>query len=172
MVLKKGQHGELQLMRLSGDYLTLKHRGAEGPHRTSSHFHPRSSVTNAKLREIRTHMDRARAALESEMRQVRNLAILTPLNKSTRDSIENDLEPLARRVKQLRLQITRLECEHQVLRADLVAFEEDMTSRSDAQLNMKPKVDETGHLDVAVQEVPGRRPESSSGSYYSAVDDA
>lgn len=116
-------------------------------------------------------MERARTALESEMRQVRNLAILVPLVKSTRDHIENDLGSLARRVKQLRLQITRLECEHEVLRADLHAFEAEMARRSEETIfNARPQVNETGHLDVT-QDTYGRRPESSSGSFYSAVDE-
>lgn len=62
------------------------------------------------------------------MRQIRNLAILTPLRKSTRDRIVSEFEPLTRRVKQLRLQIRKLECEREVLHADLVSFEEEISS--------------------------------------------
>lgn len=60
------------------------------------------------------------------MRQIRNLVILTPLRKSTRDRIVAELKPLARRVKQLRLQIQKLECEREVLGSDLISFEEEI----------------------------------------------
>jgi chromosome segregation ATPase len=92
-----------------------------------SRQHPRSVVITAKLEDIRVQTERSRAALASEMRQIRNFAILTPLRKSTRDRIVGEFEPLARRVKQLRLQIQKLECEREVLYADLMSFEEEMS---------------------------------------------
>jgi len=89
----------------------------------SLYQHPRSVVTRAKLGDVLVQTERSRAALASEMRQIRNLAILTPLRKSTRDRIVAELKPLARRVKQLRLQIQKLECEREVLGSDLISFE-------------------------------------------------
>jgi hypothetical protein len=83
-------------------------------------------VTRAKLGDVRIQTERSRVALASEMRQIRNLAILTPLHKSTRDRIVAELEPLARRVKQLRLQMRKLECEREVLGFDLVSFEAEI----------------------------------------------
>lgn len=88
--------------------------------------HPRSVVTRARLRDVQVQTERSRVALASEIRQVRNLAILTPLHKSTRNRIVAELQPLARRVKQLRLQIKKLECERDVLASDLILFEAEI----------------------------------------------
>jgi len=71
-------------------------------------------------------VDRSRVTLASEMRQIQNLSILTPLQKSTRDRIVAELQPLARRVKQLRLQMKKLECEREVLDSDLISFEAEI----------------------------------------------
>lgn len=110
------------------------------------------------------------------MRRVRNLAILTPVLKSTREHVDTELEPVARRVKQLRLQILRLECEHEVLHSDLVAFEQEIAANYSGQETERSGVSklvlpESGNLLEAPSPDTIRRPESSSGSYYSAVDD-
>jgi len=122
-----------------------------GTPESPSRQHPRSAVITAKLEDIRVQTERSRAALASEMRQIRNFAILTPLRKSTRDRIVGEFEPLARRVKQLRLQIQKLECEREVLHAELMSFEEEISdsvpqpeqSRTEIQREPSPAVRES-----------------------------
>lgn len=133
--------------------------------------HPRLTVTRTKVAEAQTEVERAEAALESELRHVRNLAILAPLQKASRERVEAALEPLGRRIKQLRLQIARTHCVQDILLADLAAFEAELAPAAldhPQPSNAKPNL-----LEPPVTETTGAagRPESSSGSFYSAIDD-
>ncbi|KAF8320263.1 hypothetical protein DL93DRAFT_2163904 [Clavulina sp. PMI_390] len=102
---------------ISSNATTSNERGET----SDSHPDPRLAVTRAKLESLRSDMDRAWAALQAELRHVRNLGILMPVLKGTRERIEAEVDILARRVKQLRLSVARLECEHAILRDDLAA---------------------------------------------------
>jgi hypothetical protein len=62
-----------------------------------------------------------------------------------------EFEPLTRRVTQLRLQIQKLECEREVLHADLMSFEEEIygavlqPERSGTEIQRKPSPGSRNH---------------------------
>ncbi len=61
------------------------------------------------------------AQLDAEMRYVRNLAVLAPFQRSTRERAQAAIINLSRNIRQLRLEIIRWTCHRDVLAADLGA---------------------------------------------------
>lgn len=90
---------------------------------------PRSRVVLTKIREFESRIASARAQLESDIRLVHNLAVLTPFQRSTRDRLQASVINHARNIKQLRLDIVRLTCYRDVLAADLASEERERKCR-------------------------------------------
>lgn len=90
-----------------------------------------SSLTSRSRRDvIQTHVDtldekikEMQLKLEEELRLSRNLAILTPFQRSTRDRIQAALIPLAKKVSSLRIEISKYTCYRFVLLSDLAEEE-------------------------------------------------
>jgi len=57
--------------------------------------------------------------LNAELRIGRNLAVLTPFQRSTRDRIQLAVLPLAKKIRHLRMELARLRCYEEILRTDL-----------------------------------------------------
>lgn len=131
--------------------------------------HPRISVTGTKLTVAQGELDRAEAALESEVRFVRNLAILTPLYKSGRDRIEATLEPLGRRIKLLRLHVARVYCLQDILRGDLAGFQAGLPPIA-PNVEYESAREAEGEAPMLSAPITRTRADSSTGSYYSAND--
>lgn len=95
----------------------------------------RFQIVLSKINEIDSKIKTTREQLNSEIRVVRNIAVLTPFQRSTRDRLQNSVTGLARRIKQLRLDIVQLTCYRDVLAADLTSEERSQRrSRRSLQL--------------------------------------
>ncbi|KZO95075.1 hypothetical protein CALVIDRAFT_460055, partial [Calocera viscosa TUFC12733] len=81
----------------------------------------RSEVIERKIASFEQDIAKLEPHLEADLRAARNLAMLTPFLKSTREKINAAVQPLARRVTQLRMDLARLRCYCDVLRSDLDA---------------------------------------------------
>lgn len=104
----------------------------------------RSRIVLSKIRELESKIKTTREQLNSEIRVVRNIAVLTPFQRSTRDRLQNSVVSLARRVRQLRLEIVRLTCYRDVLQADLASEERHQKrSRMSLQLDDHPRSKES-----------------------------
>ncbi|KAL5534415.1 hypothetical protein ACEPAG_877 [Sanghuangporus baumii] len=99
------------------------------PDNSGSNSHSRSRIVLTKIREFESKIESARTQLDSEIRLVHNLAILTPFQRSTRDRLQTSVINLARRIKQLRLDIVKVTCFRDVLAADLASEERERKCR-------------------------------------------
>jgi hypothetical protein len=70
--------------------------------------------------------------LASDLRIVRNLAVLTPFANPTRQRIQLGLQPVSRRIKASRQNIARLVCCREVLCRDLLASEREILREKQA----------------------------------------
>lgn len=89
-----------------------------------SGFPSRAQIVQSKIQDLNSRIAAAQSQLDSHMRSTRNIATLTPFQKSTRDRLTIALQGIARRVGQIRLEITKLTCHRNVLLRDLICEEE------------------------------------------------
>jgi hypothetical protein len=92
---------------------------------SSSNGYPRlpsrSQILDAKIADIDDRLTATENHLDTHMRFIRNVATLTPFQKTTRDRLVNAIQTRARCIMQLRLDITRMRCHRNVLRDDIFA---------------------------------------------------
>lgn len=95
----------------------------------SSHLPSRSQIIQSKIRHINSKVHASQAQYDADMRYVRNIAILTPFQKSTRARLSSAIQGVAKRINLVRLDRARLHCHRHVLACDL-ASEDRSWSRS------------------------------------------
>ncbi|OSX67658.1 hypothetical protein POSPLADRAFT_1176562 [Postia placenta MAD-698-R-SB12] len=79
----------------------------------SSRWSSRSEIIRRKLRDLDARITLAQTQLDSDMRLVRNLAVLTPFQRATRDRVQVAVQGAAKRVMQMRLDLEKLPQEEQ-----------------------------------------------------------
>lgn len=111
-------------MACSTDETPTSSRVSESPESAQgevSRLPARSEIMQAKIQDLESRIAAASAHLDADMRFVRNVATLTPFQKSTRDRLVIALQAVSKRVAQVRLDITRLTCHRDVLSNDLAS---------------------------------------------------
>jgi hypothetical protein len=154
----------------------------------SSGLPSRSEIIRSKVRELDSRISATQTQLDSHLRFVRNIGTLTPFQKSTRDRLEAAMHDIAKKVMQVRLDMTRLVCHREVLASDLIAAGRDWhrdkcmamkaaTQTLQGQEQPKlPRMTLSFHQDE--DEMPSsqsilpspHRPESTCESFHSALD--
>ncbi|KDR85154.1 hypothetical protein GALMADRAFT_233811 [Galerina marginata CBS 339.88] len=159
---------------------------------SNSRLPSRSQIIQSKIRDLDSKISASQSQLDSDMRLIRNIAILTPFQKSSRSRLSTTLQNMAKRVSQLRLDLAKLNCHRVVLRSDLssegrswnkskqvalrVAKETLQTRRTHAapKMTLSP-LDSPTPLTVEslsnLPRTPASRPDSSaSDSFHSATE--
>ncbi|TBU64967.1 hypothetical protein BD310DRAFT_804776 [Dichomitus squalens] len=85
----------------------------------------RPEILKSKVEDLESKLSLAQTQLDTDMRFVRNLAVLTPFQRATRDRLQAAVQVVAKRVMQVRLDIEKLACHREVLTTDLAAEERD-----------------------------------------------
>ncbi|KAH8120136.1 hypothetical protein DFH11DRAFT_1500603 [Phellopilus nigrolimitatus] len=169
----------------NGDAINLRVH-LSSPDETSK-TQSRSKIVLSKIHEFEMKIKTTRAQLDSDIRVVRNLAVLTPFQRTTRDRLQASVINLSRHIKQLRLEVVKTACYRDVLAADLASEDrERRRSRKDvleAEDHVRktnshiPKMTLSVHEDdLRSQSLPhsdmtDSRPESSiCESFHSALD--
>lgn len=175
-----------ELMESRSNLSAADEDGQETPDRPDH----RSAVVREKIRLLDLRATTVRLALDADLRIARNIAVLTPFQRSTRERVRAAVFPVAKRVRQLRLDLHKLQCHRDTLAADLAA-EEDAWQRTKtmamkaAAKELRVRNNKRGNpvprmrISEVDNNMPARsaekrsseRPESSSGSFYSATDD-
>ena len=81
----------------------------------------RSHIIQAKIHDLDSKIIASQSQLDSDVRCVRNIAILTPFQKSTRSRLFSAIQGMAKRVALLRLELEKLKCYRTVLLSDLTS---------------------------------------------------
>lgn len=92
---------------------------------TKARLSTRPEIIKSKVEDLDSKLSLARTQLDTDMRFVRNLAVLTPFQRATRDRLQGAVQLVAKRVMQVRLDIEKLVCYREVLTSDLAAEERD-----------------------------------------------
>ncbi|KAJ6627238.1 hypothetical protein B0H10DRAFT_1996195 [Mycena sp. CBHHK59/15] len=96
----------------------------DSPTSTRSHtsrLPSRSQIIQSKILDLEAKISAAQSQLDSDLRFVRNIGTLTPFQRATRERLLVAVQNIAKRIMQVRLDITKLSCHRQVLSSDLVA---------------------------------------------------
>ncbi|KIK71180.1 hypothetical protein GYMLUDRAFT_66390 [Collybiopsis luxurians FD-317 M1] len=81
----------------------------------------RSRIVVSKIRDLESKISASQTQLDSDIRFVRNVATLTPFQRSTRERLTLAVQSLAKRIMQVRLDLARYMCHRDVLYNDLAA---------------------------------------------------
>ncbi|KAE9410923.1 hypothetical protein BT96DRAFT_961604 [Gymnopus androsaceus JB14] len=81
----------------------------------------RSRVVVSKIRDLESKISAAQTQLDADIRFVRNVATLTPFQRSTRDRLSLAVQNISKRIMKFRLEIVRCTCHRDVLYNDLDA---------------------------------------------------
>lgn len=100
---------------------TFKLEDAEAAPSLSS----RSRIIRSKVRDLESKIALAQIQLDSDMRFVRNIAVLTPFQRATRERLQVSVQNIAKRIMLVRLDMEKLVCHRDVLSKDLVAEERE-----------------------------------------------
>ncbi|KAF8328160.1 uncharacterized protein EI90DRAFT_3290682 [Cantharellus anzutake] len=160
--------GGLDTYRAAWDSHTLRHR---------------VGLLRGKLDDLNKKIVTTKTALDAEMRLIRNFEIMTPFVRTTRDRIQAAVISQAKRVQQLRLEMARL-CLYQTVLHDDLDYSQSLlpspsashpaNDESPASLGAPSKPRDARSAELAVSSLSisqvSKRPESSSGSFYSALD--
>lgn len=151
----------------------------------------RSHIIQSKIRDLDSKITALRAQLDADSRCIRNIAALTPFQKSTRSRLLVAIQHMSKRVMQVRLDMERLTCHQFVLHHDLTSesrlweHSKQFALRSAKEtLQSKYRIprmtlslhDDQLRDDVSPEELPpdtmsSARSESSAGiSFHSAID--
>lgn len=158
----------------------------------------RSRIIQRKVRDLEDRLSLQKAQLDSDMRFVRNVAILTPFQRATRDRLQAAIQNVAKRIMHVRLDVEKLTCHRDVLLRDLVAEEREWqrtkkialrAATQKIELERKrsiPRMTISMHTDGAARDpslsvhptsashsasVESSRPNSvATGSFYSALE--
>lgn len=176
-----------------------EHRTTDSPTSLSSRSEisrlpSRFQIIQSKVQDLASKISAAQSQLDSDMRFVRNIATLTPFQRSTRDRLQVAVQNMAKRIMQVRLDITKLECHRDVLSNDLAAEGRNFNQAKKVALkaatetlqsrfeNRIPKMTLSFHdgetegaspqaIPKKQDASPSRRPESSiCESFHSALD--
>jgi hypothetical protein len=160
----------------------------------------RASVIRSKIDEIKSRLVTTQAQLDTDMRFVRNIAILTPFQHATRERLDAAVQAVAKKILVVRLEVAKLACHCQVLEDDLASARREWRQTKavalQAALNVikeaatpEPEIraesptelacDEEAVVASAPMPIPrprsdvvdlARRDSSLTGSFYSATD--
>lgn len=109
----------------------------------------RSDLIISKLEKLDSQIGTARSQLLADLRLGRNLAILAPFQKSSRDRIVIEAKRVAGRVRRVRIDLARMVCYREVLARDLV-MEDWETRRRERKLRRRT---EPPPIDLETSEV-------------------
>ncbi|GLB36309.1 putative pleckstrin homology domain containing protein [Lyophyllum shimeji] len=90
-------------------------------HSEPSRLPSRAQIIHSKIEDLNSRISAVQSQLDANMRFVRNVATLTPFQKSTRDRLTAAVQNVAQRIMQVRLEITKLVCHRNVLTNDLAS---------------------------------------------------
>ncbi|EKM60968.1 uncharacterized protein PHACADRAFT_204113 [Phanerochaete carnosa HHB-10118-sp] len=160
---------------------------AEEGHRIPS----RTRIIQSKVHDLESKLAVQRSQLDADMRFVKNVAILAPFQRATRDRLQLAVQNVGKRIMQIRLELEKLSCHRDVLIKDLEAEERDWErtknmalraaklelerKHSMPQMSLSVRIDDKASSPIGgeyPQEGPSTEtwPQSAAESFHSALD--
>ncbi|KAF9904058.1 hypothetical protein EC991_003091 [Linnemannia zychae] len=103
----------------------LRRRQKAGAPARSEPLDGRSQLLQAKMKDIDRQINACSASLAAELRLARGLEVMIPLQSTTRQRIVQSATVVGKRLRQLMLERTKLDCFRTVLERDLAVIQAD-----------------------------------------------
>ncbi|KAG8811794.1 hypothetical protein FRC17_002321 [Serendipita sp. 399] len=113
-----------------------KHQGFQVMDLPRERLSSRGSALKLKITDLESKINTLQKQLDQDLLSARNIAIATPFQHATRLRLLEHIQPIARRVRQLRLELTRLRCHREVLYIDFIAEERQRYQTTRAALRV------------------------------------
>ncbi|KAF7339730.1 Sec7 domain protein [Mycena sanguinolenta] len=158
----------------------------------ASRLPSRSHIVQSKVRDLDARISATQSQLDSDLRFVRNIGTLTPFQKATRERLVLAVQGTARRIMQVRLELTKLLCHREVLSNDLIAESRDWSQAKKLALQAATEtlqIRSENHVPRMIVSFPPKtnvpdspsptarkrsssshRPDSTCDSFHSALD--
>ncbi|KIJ68274.1 hypothetical protein HYDPIDRAFT_146169 [Hydnomerulius pinastri MD-312] len=118
----------------------------------------RSQMIHSRVQDLEARICTVNSQIDSNMHFARNVAVLAPFRKSTRDRLQDGILNVSKQIQAMRLDVTKLICHRNVLLNDLAAEERGFRRAT------------TLALQAATETLQSRRSENNSRSTLSAQD--
>ncbi|KAJ6519521.1 hypothetical protein C8R45DRAFT_951795 [Mycena sanguinolenta] len=158
----------------------------------NSRLPSRSHIVQSKVRDLDARISATQTQLDADLRFTRNIGTLTPFQKATRERLVLAVQGTARRIMQVRLELTKLLCHREVLSNDLIAESRDWSQAKKLALQAatetlqirsenhvprmivsfppKTNVPDSPSLTARKRSSSSHRPDSTCDSFHSALD--
>lgn len=83
----------------------------------------RSDMIHTRVEDLENRICAVNAQIDSSMHITRNIGILTPFQKSTRERLQDTIQIMSKKIQAMRLDVTKLICHRTILLNDLAAEE-------------------------------------------------
>jgi len=162
---------ELAAARISAGDLSAVEKaypvGAEPPRLLS-----RSYMIHTRVEDLENRICAANAQIDSSMHIARNIAILAPFQKSTRDRLQDTIQTMSKKIQAMRLDVTKLICHRNILLNDLAVEERNYKQATSLALKaatetLQQHYSEYTLRSLSTQELPPKNSfheETSTGS--------
>lgn len=162
---------ELVAARISAGDLSVAEKaypvGAEPPRLVS-----RSHMIHTRVEDLENRICAANAQIDSSMHIARNIAILAPFQKSTRDRLQDTIQTLSKKIQAMQLDVTKLICHRNILLNDLAVEERNYKQATSLALKAATETLQQRYFEytlrsLSTQELPPKNSfheETSTGS--------
>ncbi|KAF9240934.1 hypothetical protein BU15DRAFT_87495 [Melanogaster broomeanus] len=100
----------------------------------------RSQMVHTRVETLEARICAANSQIDSSMHVSRNLAVLAPFRKSTRERLQDAAQNLSKQIQAMRLDVTKLICHRNVLLHDLAAEERGFTQATTMALQAATEI--------------------------------
>ncbi|KAJ7130053.1 hypothetical protein C8R43DRAFT_1025590 [Mycena crocata] len=133
----------------------------------NSRLPSRSHIIQSKVRDLEARISATQSQLDSDLRFVRNIGTLTPFQRATRERLLLAVQGVAKRIMQVRLDMTKLSCHREVLSNDLIAEGRDWSQAKKIALQAATEtlqIRGDDHVPRTIISFPDSEPPDSSQS--------
>lgn len=118
----------------------------------------RSHMIHTRVEDLENRICAANAQIDSSIHIARNIAILAPFQKSTRDRLQDTIHTMSKKIQAMRLDVTKLICHRNILLNDLAAEERNLKQATSLALQAATETlqqrysEYTSHSSTSTQE--------------------
>ncbi|KAG8219938.1 hypothetical protein J3R82DRAFT_937 [Butyriboletus roseoflavus] len=124
----------------------------------------RSHMIHTRVEDLENRICAANAQINSSMHIARNIGILTPFQKSTRDRLQDTIQSMSKKIQAMRLDVTKLICHRNILLNDLAVEERNFKQATSLALQAATETLQQRHSEHTSQSsfsIQEPRPKSS-----------
>jgi hypothetical protein len=117
----------------------------------------RTAMISRRIHHLDSKISEARSQIDSDLHFIRNVAILTPFQRTTRDRLQVAVNNMVKKIMQTRLEVAKLVCHKDILSEDLVAVEVEWQETKETALNAAKELLQNRVMTIAETDTAGHQ---------------